>query len=133
MRTGARPVMLLVAAAGAVAVVAGIAAGDGGSTRVGDSTGTTVPLVTVAPPSTTVPSPATTVARQSSAVAVGSSATSAGGRDDEAPGLVVINSGSATASVGGNVVSGVGGAGPPGTITTGDATAVGNVSSVRTP
>jgi len=50
------------------------------------------------------------------------------------PGVVVTNSGSATASVGGNVVSGSAGPGdPPAAIVTGDATAVGNSSSVRTP
>jgi hypothetical protein len=48
---------------------------------------------------------------------------------EPAPGLVITNSGSAVADVGGNVVAG----GSPGTIVTGGATAVGNSSSVRTP
>jgi hypothetical protein len=42
---------------------------------------------------------------------------------------VITNSGSATASVGGNVVSGA----SPATVVTGDATAVGNSATVRTP
>ena len=46
------------------------------------------------------------------------------------PGLVITNSGSATAIVGGNVVAG---GVEPGNVVTGDATAVGNSSSVRTP
>ncbi len=133
MRKGARPAMLLVAAAGAVALVAGLAARDDGSTRVADDTSVTVPSATTAPsPPTTIASPTTTVASRAMAEAVGRSEV-AGSRDDEVPGLVVTNSGSATASVGGNVVSEIGGAGPPGTIITGDATAVGNVSSVRAP
>ena len=64
------------------------------------------------------------------AEAVGSSTATSGA---ELPGLVITNSGSATASVGGNVVSGVPGGGPAVAVVTGDATAVGNSSSVRTP
>jgi hypothetical protein len=131
MRTGARPVVLMaVAAVAGLALVAGLAARDGGSTPLTDKAGTPAPVAGGAPSSTTVASLPTTVSSRLTAEAVGSVTYTSG--DDDGPGLVVTNSGSAIADVGGNVVSGVG-AGPPGTIITGDVTAVGNVSSVRTP
>jgi hypothetical protein len=126
-------VLLLAVAAGAVVLAAAVARDDG-PRRASDGTGAAVSgraTTTVRPAPTTIdraPATTTTVAAVS-----GASAEAVGSGSDappESPGLVITNSGVATASVGGNVVSG---AGPTATVVTGDATAIGNSSSVRTP
>jgi len=131
---GARPVIVVAVAVGAVVLLATAAVRDGGPRPTSDSTAVSGRGATTAPAAvpTTAPAPTTTVAADSrpTAEAVGFEAYGGGA---ESPGLVITNSGSATASVGGNVVSGVpeGGAGVA--VVTGDATAVGNSSSVRAP
>jgi hypothetical protein len=125
-------VILLVIAVGAVVLVAMAAAPDRQPARVSDATASTLaPATTTSTPTTVPPATTTTTpaaASEATAVAVASEVSV---DDGEGPGLVITNSGSATADVGGNVVSG--GAGGPSNVVTGDATAVGNTSSVRTP
>ena len=131
---GARPVILMVVAVGAAVLVAAAVVRDGGSTRGSDGSAVTgrAPTTTRPPPATAPPATTTTapVAARGTAEAVGSETSALGA---EYPGLVITNSGSATASVGGNVVSGVPVGSPTVGVVTGDATAVGNSSSARTP
>jgi len=116
---------------GVAVLVAMAIVDDGGPSRTSDGTAVSGRATTTlgSPPTTVAPAPTTTapVAASQTAEAVGSETYAVG--DAESSGLVIINSGSATASVGGNVVTGA----PTATVVTGDATAVGNSSSIRTP
>ncbi|MEA2825590.1 MAG: hypothetical protein QOG43_29 [Actinomycetota bacterium] len=119
--------LTVVAAAAVVALAVVRHAGSGPALDDTATIGRARAATTVARPSTTVaPATTTTVAAQAEARGLVPDA-SAG--QEPPPGLVITNSGSATASVGGNVVSG----GTPVTVVTGDATAVGNSSTVRAP
>ena len=118
----------------ALVLVVTAVTGDDAPVGISQRTPTSGAVISSAvPSSTTVAAPTTIVVEEGDgddgdAQAVGG----ASAAPEEAPGLVITNSGSATANVGGNVVSG-GPAGEDGNVVTGDATAVGNVSSVRTP
>jgi len=118
-----------------VLVVMAAAARDGGPAREsGDTAIVVLPPATGVPPSSTT-MVALTTSGEGGAEAVGSDDSDGlgygAGGDGERPGPVVSNAGSATADVGGNVVTGVPGpGGPPAAV---DATAAGNISSVRTP
>ncbi len=136
-----RPLVLVALAAGVAVLVATAVTRDGGSTRLSDTTAVTGRATTSGPPPSAAGArgdEATTAAvpdgSHSSAEAVGSQTYVYG--EEPMPGLVITNSGSATANVGGNVVVGGpagGGPGGGGMVVTGDATAVGNSSSVRAP
>ncbi len=118
------------AAVGLAAVVAFAVVRDDGSTPASDDTATVGRAsTTVARPPTTVAPPTTVPVARPRAEADAVVPAAPADEDEPPPGLVITNSGSATASVGGNVVSG----GSPGTVVTGAATAVGNSSTVRTP
>jgi hypothetical protein len=120
--------LAVVAAAALVAFA--MVRGGGDSGPASDDTATVGrATTTVARPSTTVVPPTTVAVTPPRAEADEVVPAVPADDDEPRPGLVITNSGSATVSVGGNVVSGA----SPGTVVTGSATAVGNNSTVRTP
>ena len=133
---GARPGILLAVAVGAAILVATAVVGDDGATHLSDSTAVSGRATTTSArpsPPTSILAPTTTLAPTAGRSAAAAVASESAANGEEPPGLVITNSGVATASVGGNVVSGVPGADPGTAVVTGDATAIGNSSSVRTP
>ncbi|MEA2717771.1 MAG: hypothetical protein QOI99_2088 [Actinomycetota bacterium] len=132
---GVRPALLVAIAAGAAFVVATAVVRQGEPVRGSGPTATVGRAAIPSPAPAAVPAPTTTVAvvpdATTTAEATGSDTLAYLGADD-GPGLVITSNGSATVVVGGNVVSGVP-AGGPASIVTGDATAVGNTSTVRAP
>jgi len=136
-----------VLAAAAILIAAALAVAIGNAGRPPDSPGPTNLVVRPAggsratqPPATPLPSQATSpeararveVVRSSEATSEDGRATASNrttvevGQGQGGPAVVVHSSGTATANTGGNVITG------NGTITTGDATAVGNDTAVTT-